>query len=189
MWTVRFFVVVVAVSSVCKFANLACVAEQHGRHARGTGTQQTIPYRREVLLRFCSFSDPLTHNFYDLTCVMNADNMDSIIERKKHKKGKLRRVRRRPQCNTRCCPLPSIIVTNVRSIRLKSDNLEQVQSYMTEYRDVCVSCLSETWFCGKISKDGVSIDGFGVPFRTDRDAVVGGKKLRGGVCLYLNESW
>ena len=190
----RFFVAVVAVSSLCKFTDFACVAEQHGGHGPGTGTQPSIRYSREVLLSFRSISDPLAHSLQNIPAEMKAEDSESMSKRKKRKKGKRGGVRRRLRRNKHCPPLPSMIVTNVRSIRPKSDNLnfEELQayaSYISEFRDACLLCISETWFCDKISDESVSIDGFGVPFRTDRDAAIGGKKRGGGVCLYVNERW
>ena len=44
-------------------------------------------------------------------------------------------------------------------------------------------CFTETWFCDNISDDSVAIDGFGSPFRCDRDCDVTGKKRGGGVTL------
>ena len=60
---------------------------------------------------------------------------------------------------------------------------------MSEFRDVCMLCFSETWFCDNISDDSVAIDGFGSPFRCDRDGGVTDKKGGGGVCMYINETW
>jgi hypothetical protein len=87
-----------------------------------------------------------------------------------------------------------MIVSNVRSIRPNSDNqnLEELQtyaSYMTEFRNACLLCISETWFSEEISDQSVFIDGFGVPIRTDRDKATSGKACGGGVCLYVNERW
>ena len=87
-----------------------------------------------------------------------------------------------------------MIVTNVRSIRPKSENLnfKELQAYanfMSEFRDACMFCISETWFCDMIDNDSVAIDGFGVPFRTDRNFAISGKQSGGGVCLYINQRW
>ena len=50
-------------------------------------------------------------------------------------------------------------------------------------------CVSETWFCDNISDDSVVIDGFGSPFRCDRDCDVTDKKRGGGVYMYINKTW
>ena len=60
---------------------------------------------------------------------------------------------------------------------------------MSEFRDACMFCISETWFCDMIDNDSVAIDGFGVPFRTDRNFAISGKQSGGGVCLYINQRW
>ena len=55
---------------------------------------------------------------------------------------------------------------------------------MTEYRDACLLCLSETWLCDSIRDETMAIDGFGEPFRMDRDRKTSGKQQGGGVCQY-----
>ena len=35
----------------------------------------------------------------------------------------------------------------------------------------------------------LAINGFGLPYRMDRDSTKVGKKVGGGVCLYVNERW
>jgi hypothetical protein len=50
-------------------------------------------------------------------------------------------------------------------------------------------CFSETWFDDRVTDDSVYIDGFGVPYRSDRDPTVSGKHHGGGVCLYVNEQY
>lgn len=49
--------------------------------------------------------------------------------------------------------------------------------------------LTETWHKEQDFRTDLEIDGFGVPYRLDRDATVTGKSLGGGVCLYVNRKW
>ena len=60
---------------------------------------------------------------------------------------------------------------------------------MTEFRDACVLCFSETWLRDTISDDSMSVDGFGLPIRADRDKIGTGKSQGGMVCLYVNDRW
>ena len=100
---------------------------------------------------------------------------------------RLKKARTRP-------PLPSIILSNVRSLRPKAPNttFDELQAnvvFRSEFREACVLCFAETWFSENISDDSVAIDGFGSPFRCERDCDVTGKKRGGGVCMYINEAW
>lgn len=60
---------------------------------------------------------------------------------------------------------------------------------LREYRDACMTALTETWLNGKDCDTELSLDGFGAPLRLDRDPSVTGKSQGGGVCLYVNNRW
>ena len=87
-----------------------------------------------------------------------------------------------------------MILSNVRSLRPKApnttfDELQANVSLFNEFRDSCMLCFTETWFCQNISDDSVSLKGFGTPIRCNRDIGVSGKTRGGGVCVYINEAW
>ena len=92
-------------------------------------------------------------------------------------------------------PLPSMIVSNVRSINPKSpnhnfDELLANCRFTREFRDASLLCFSETWFIDKkVTNESVAIVGFGEPYRTDRDSRQTGKERGGGVCLYVSEKF
>ena len=58
-----------------------------------------------------------------------------------------------------------------------------------DVRDSCILAFTETFLSENDSAADTEIDGFGTPFRLDRDAAVTGKSRGGGVCLYVNERW
>ncbi|KAG7464319.1 hypothetical protein JOB18_004301, partial [Solea senegalensis] len=86
-------------------------------------------------------------------------------------------------------PLPSIILGNAQSLRNKVDELQANVKHISEYRDACVIALTETWLKDYDPTQDFDIDGFGQPYRIDRDAQITGKSLGGGVCLYVNPRW
>ena len=92
-------------------------------------------------------------------------------------------------------PRPSIIVSNVRSINPKSPNhnVEELLAnyrFTREFRDASLLCFSETRFIDKkVTNESVAIDGFGEPYRMDRDGKQTGKERGGGVCLYVSEKF
>ncbi len=59
-------------------------------------------------------------------------------------------------------------------------------SYLTEYRDSCLLCFTETWLKDTIDSSSLRVTGISDPVRTDHDALVTGKKAGGGVCIYVN---
>ena len=57
-----------------------------------------------------------------------------------------------------------------------------------DLKNSCLLTLTETWLTDKISDHCVSLPGFGIPCRSDRNCNVN-KSRGGGVCLYVNEGW
>uniref|UniRef100_A0A3B3D7Q5 Ig-like domain-containing protein n=1 Tax=Oryzias melastigma TaxID=30732 RepID=A0A3B3D7Q5_ORYME len=76
--------------------------------------------------------------------------------------------------------LPSIILSNVRSLRNKSDELQANVLHMYEYRTASILAFTITWLNEKDSNDSLHIDGFGSPIRLDRDCKTTQKQLGGG---------
>ena len=78
---------------------------------------------------------------------------------------------------------------NAQSLRNKTDDLQALVRYQHEYKNACILDLTETWL-GEMDMDSdLTIDGFGLPLRMDRDASTTGKTRGGGVCLYINDRW
>ena len=86
-------------------------------------------------------------------------------------------------------PLPSIILSNAQSLRNKTEELQEEVHSSHDFKDACILAFSETFFSERDSPNDTAIDGFGSPFRQDRDAAITGKSTGGGVCLYINERW
>lgn len=60
-------------------------------------------------------------------------------------------------------------------------NKTQTGGDENEYRDSCLLCFTETRLKDTID-DSLLV-------RTDHDPLVTGKKVGGGVCVYVNERW
>ena len=104
--------------------------------------------------------------------------------RKRGRRGGVRsRLRRRPFRP----PLPSIILSNVRSLRNKMDLLHARCRMERAFRDICIIALTETWLDDSVSDDEVSLDNFTI-IRSDRTRN-SGKTRGGGLCLYINDRW
>ena len=86
-------------------------------------------------------------------------------------------------------PLPTVILANVQSLRNKVDELQANVKFLAEYSSACLLAFTETWLKEHDIQSDLEIDGFGVPYRLDRDPAVTGKSLGGGLCLYVNNSW
>ena len=107
--------------------------------------------------------------------------------RKRGRRGGVRQ--RLKRLKLQCIPLPSILLCNAQSIRNKVDELQANVIHLEKFRDTCIIAFNETWLTSTDLEIDLSLSGFGLPIRLDRDADVTGKSLGGGVCLYVNERW
>ena len=90
------------------------------------------------------------------------------------------RLKRQGHCRI---PLPTVMLANVQSLRNKLDELRANVKFPREYREACLLAFTETWLKEQDSHSDLEIDGFGEPYRLDRDPTVTGKSLGGGLCL------
>ncbi|KAK7915531.1 hypothetical protein WMY93_011292 [Mugilogobius chulae] len=107
--------------------------------------------------------------------------------RKRGKRGGVKlRVRKRSLYRT---PLPSVIFGNVQSLRNKLDELSGYVQFQKDFKECCVMAFTETWLTEQDQDADLRMDGFGPPFRLDRDAEATGKAQGGGVCLHVNNRY
>ena len=57
------------------------------------------------------------------------------------------------------------------------------------YKEAHLICITESDLNDTIPDSQLSIDGFGVPLRLDRDLDKSPKKSGGGLCMYVHEAW
>lgn len=107
--------------------------------------------------------------------------------RKRGRHGGIRQ--RLKRLGHRRIPLPTIKLANVQSLRNNVDELQANVKFLEEYKTGCLLAITETWLKDHDSQADLAIDGFGEPFRLDRDPTVTGKSLRGGLALYVNRNW
>ncbi|KAK7882241.1 hypothetical protein WMY93_028415 [Mugilogobius chulae] len=81
------------------------------------------------------------------------------------------------------------MLANVRSLRNKIDELQAHCNLQWAYKEANLICITETWLDHTITDAELFLDGFGVPLRADRDNAKSGKKIGGGLCVYVNTSW
>ena len=108
-----------------------------------------------------------------------------VRQRKRGKRaGALVRFRRR---FTRP-PLPSILLSNVRSLKNKAEELRALVDTQRDYKECSALCFTETWLYPSVPDSSITPPGFQT-FRTDRDCDITGKSVGGGVCVMVNERW
>lgn len=107
--------------------------------------------------------------------------------RKRGRRGGVRERMRRQHLSR--IPLPSIILSNACSLRNKTEELQALVRHQHAFRDACILAFSETWLGERDADVELAVDGFGVPFRSDRLSTTTGKSCGGGVCAYINDRW
>ena len=205
---VEVLVVVFAFSRTCVSGVFLSPDVEHG----GQGGHGTDTRRYNFLLSLQTSQAPSDFLFE----LFPAEMTNRANVRKRGKRAGVKRRMRRNKTN-----LSSMVVSNVRSINPKSPNhnVDELLAncrFTREFRDASLLCFSETWFIDKkVTDESVATDGFGEPYRMDRDrepyrmdrdrepyrmdrdrepyrmnrdSKQKGQK-RGGVCLYVSEKF
>ena len=113
---------------------------------------------------------------------------DQLSPEQTRKRGKRGGVRQRVRKRGHRPPLPSITLSNVRSLSNKMDELRANIRYNNEFRNTSLICLTETWLTSDISTNTIDIPGFGV-VRHDRSYESSNKSNGGGLCVFFNKQW
>lgn len=104
---------------------------------------------------------------------------------RKQKRGKRAGVRSRLQANPHRPALPSLFLTNARSLVNKMD---EIRLRIISHRlNNCVMVITETWLDNAVPDAVIELAGRSV-YRADRTAD-SGKNKGGGVCIYINNAW
>lgn len=115
----------------------------------------------------------------------------ALKPRKRGKRGGIRRRLKTFRLDNRrkLPPLPTILLSNVQSIRNKIDGVELWTKTRGEIRESSLLAFTESWLTELDRDEDLSITGFGNPIRLDRSPEATGKSRGGGVCFYVNERY
>lgn len=149
-----------------------------------------LAYSRDFLLQLqfhpyyqATVTETIPEEITRKRSIQMESSQNKKVTRRGRKKGGIRARLKREKCKYRS--LPSVIMANVRSLRNKIDELQANVNYMHQYRTASILAFTETWLNKNDNDDTLSIDGFGIPLRLDRDNESTGKQCGGGVCLYV----
>lgn len=104
------------------------------------------------------------------------------------KRGKRGGVSARLRANPIKPAIPSVLLTNVRSLDTKMDYISLWRSTQRGVRDCCVFVFTETWMTEKTPDCGIELVGLTL-HRADRVAATSGKLWGGGLAVYTNNAW
>ncbi|KAK0155076.1 hypothetical protein N1851_002615 [Merluccius polli] len=139
-----------------------------GQHVGGG---EAITYSRELLLalRPLAVSDNILHIPRSLRISSLQAAASGILSKKHRRKrgrrgGVQRRLRKYGLRDRRRLPaLPTILLSNVQSIRNKMDELEAHSRCKRDFRETCLLAFTETWLGDADPNEDLHITGFGYP--------------------------
>ncbi len=101
------------------------------------------------------------------------------------KRGKRGGIRARLRANPTSPTIPSLMLSNVRSLENKLDLIQLSRSTQHETRDCCVFVFTETWLNDNIPDSAIQLHGRSC-CRADRDSSLSDKTRGGGVCVCIS---
>ncbi len=104
------------------------------------------------------------------------------------KRGKLGGIRARLKANPTRPALPTILLSNVRSLENKLDIIRLGRTTQRETRECCVFVFTKTWLNNNIPDSAIQLHGL-TCYRADRDTALSGKTRGGSLCVYINKEW
>ena len=141
-----------------------------------------ITFSREFLLSFRSTTDGVVLG--NIPPELRRPDTKSTRRKRGRRGGIRRRLKNMSLDNRRKMPtLPSVLLSNVQSIRNKMDELATWASLKHEVKDTCLLAFTETWLSDLDRDEDLSLTGFGAPFRLDRSPEITNKRRGGGVCF------
>lgn len=144
-----------------------------------SGQETHLAYTRDALFALrCKGSTPPAN----LPEAVTSDSAGVVKRRKRGWKGGVRQhVHKRGNKP----PLPSIILSNVRSLRSKMDELRVHTRFSHEYREANILVFTETWLQEDIPNSTLELVGFSST-QADRDAT-SGKSRGSGLSVYVSD--
>ncbi len=149
--------------------------------------QQLAPAAIEKLRGLCLLLEP------DLETAASPTDATRTRQRRKRcergrKRGKCGGIRARLRANPTRPALPTLMLSNVRSLENKLDLIQLSRSTQHEARDCCVFVFTETWLNDNIPDSAIQLNKL-TCCRSDRDTTLSGKSRGGGLCVYINKEW
>ncbi len=148
---------------------------------------QLAPTATEKLRGLCLLLEPDLETAASPTDATRTRQCRKRCERGR-KRGKRGDIRARLRANPTRPALPTLMLSNVRSLENKLDLIQLSRSTQHEARDCCVFVFTETWLNDNIPDSAIQLNRL-TCYRSDRDTTLSGKSRGGGLCVYINKEW
>ncbi|KAG1940176.1 hypothetical protein F2P79_016894 [Pimephales promelas] len=150
------------------------------RPCQTKGNSLALSYTRLELLALRAAGDHPPPNLIE-------DIRSSDPGRRTRRRGKRGGIRQHLRRRGNRPPLPSMILSNVRSLKRKMDELRINASACYEYRESSIMVFTETWLRPDVPDSLCEVEGFSF-IRSDRSET-SGKERGGGICVFINDKW
>ena len=147
-----------------------------------------IVYSREILLQVRYSATQSQRTAWDRDARRTPGLLDQIPPElrkppgRRKKRGRRGGVRRRLRARHTKPPLPSIILTNLRSINNKLDEIQAYTRYCSVFREASLLCFTESWLHSSVPDSACEIEGFTL-VRADRDISSSKARAAGSVSI------
>ncbi len=128
---------------------------------------ELLPAAAEKLQGLCLLLEPDLETAGSLTDAIRARRRRKRCERGR-KRGKRGGIRARLRANPTRPALPTLMLSNVRSLENKLDLIQFTRSTQHEARDCCVFIFTETWLNNNIPDSAIQLNKL-TCYRADRD--------------------
>ncbi|CAL9694142.1 unnamed protein product [Knipowitschia caucasica] len=135
----------------------------------GAGALPRLTFTRESLLQL-RFSERATDPPPDIPPELRKTAAQPVRRKRGRREGRLGLQDRRQMP-----ALPSILLGNAQSLRVKLDELDTWATVRQEITNACLLVFTEYWLKHTDRDEDLSVRGFGAPYRLDRDQEIIGK--------------
>ncbi|KAL6466262.1 hypothetical protein MHYP_G00263950 [Metynnis hypsauchen] len=156
------------------------------RDSWNNGLSATPVYTREYLLglqQMNKTAPKFLTRYPEIACF--AQGTDDF-KRKRKKRGSRGGIRNRLKRRGSRFPLPTIALSNVRSVQNKMTELATLVKYDRDFSKANLICFTETWLTEDVTN--IELEGYSL-IRYDRDPIRTAKRTGGGLCMFINKSW
>ncbi len=156
------------------------------RNPLNNGLQMLHVYSREHLLSLRQTHTQPPRVFHRYPEIFRSIQHAGRHKSKRKRWGSRGRIQNRLKRRGNRLALPTITLSNVRSLRNKMAELRELVRTDRDFKNVNLICLTENWTMEDMNN--INLEGYSL-IRYDRDPERAEKRIGGGVCMFINTRW
>ena len=143
-------------------------------------------HSREHMLSLRQKHTPLPRVLFSYPEILHSIQHAGRHKSKRKRHGSRGGIRNRLKRRGSRLPLPTITLSNVRSLRNKMTEFRELVRTDRDFKNANLICLTETWTTEDINN--INLEGYSL-IRYDRDPKRAEKCIGGGLCMFINTRW